>query len=85
MDSPYISNVSNWQLLCSKFPKEEIIYFIQVVIIIIVVIACIVNLSIGDRTNDTLWSSMLSRCIGYLLPAPSIQKKHDQLQLGSPV
>jgi hypothetical protein len=79
MDSPTPSNFSNtWRTICGKLPKEEVVYFSQVVVILTVIIACIVNLSFGDRRNDTLWSSLLSGCVGYLLPAPNIQKKNDQ-------
>jgi hypothetical protein len=76
MDSPQLSTVSRaWLTACGKLPKEEVVYFSQVIVVLIVVIACIVNLSFGDAKNDTLWSSMLSGCVGYLLPAPKIGKK----------
>ena len=78
MDSPNLSTTSNlWQTFCGKFPKEEVVYFCQVVVILTVVIACLVNLSFGDSKNDALWSSMLSGCVGYLLPAPRIEKKKN--------
>ena len=63
-----------WNTTCGKFPKAEVVYFCQVVIIIIVVIACIVNLSIGTNNKDSLWASLLSASVGYLLPSPRIRK-----------
>ena len=58
----------------SKFPKEVIIYFCQVLMVYIVVITSIINLCISD-TNTCLWSSLVSASVGYLLPSPSISRK----------
>jgi len=68
----------NWSIGCSKVPREEIIFFTQVILIYIVVIACVVNLSFTDN-NTSLWSSLLSGCLGYLLPSPKLRKKNVQL------
>ena len=38
-----------WKLYGDKFPKEEIIYFCQVLMFYIVVITNIVNLCISDK------------------------------------
>ena len=54
-----------WKFCKSKFPKEEIIYFCQVLMVYIVVITNIVNLCISD-TNTCLWSSLVSGSVGYL-------------------
>ena len=43
------------------------------VAIYIIVVACVVNLSLGGG-QDTVWASMLSASIGYLLPAPKFKK-----------
>ena len=69
------SSVELWNTTCGKFPKAEIVYFCQVVVIIGVVVACIVNLSIGTNEKDSLWSSLLSASVGYLLPNPKLPKK----------
>ena len=67
-----------WSFLGGKFPKQEVIYFTQVVLIYIVVIACIVNLSFWDD-NQSLWVSLLSSCIGYILPSPKLRKNHESV------
>ena len=59
-----------------KFAKSKVIYFFQVVIIYIVVIASLINLSIQQH-NQTLWSSLLSACIGYVLPSPQLRDDND--------
>ena len=63
-----------WKFCGAKFPKEEIIYFCQVLTVYIVVITSIVNLCVSDK-NTCLWSSLVSGSVGYLLPSPSISKK----------
>lgn len=80
MNSPSESQSSGdaeWESACGKLPKREIIYFCQVVAIYIIIIACIVNLSLGTD-KDSLWASMLSGCIGYLLPSPKIRKHKNE-------
>lgn len=65
---------STWTLCRKKIPKNEIIYLSQVVLIYIVVCACIINLSISPN-NHSLWASILSGALGYLLPSPSINNR----------
>ena len=65
-----------WKFCGPKFPKEEIIYFCQVLMVYIVVITSIVNLCVSD-TNTCLWSSLVSGSVGSLLPSPSISKKKE--------
>jgi len=81
MDRTTVSQTSGEEeKWCGKLPKHEIIYFCQVIAIYTIIIACIINLSLGSD-KDSLWASMLSGCLGYLLPAPKIQKKKDDALL----
>jgi|SaaInl33SG_5_DNA_1037386.scaffolds.fasta_scaffold01477_4 hypothetical protein len=69
--SETISRQEKW--LGMKYPRQEVVFFAQIVMVYTVVIASIVNLSLGhDNTN--LWMILLSSCLGYLLPNPSIKK-----------
>ena len=75
----HLSHESRWSAAFRQFPKVEVIYFTQVVLIYSVVIACVVNLSF-TQGNQSLWSSLLSGCLGYLLPSPNLGKrKHEPL------
>ena len=65
-----------WKFCGSKFPKEEIIYFCQVLMVYIVMITSIVNLCISD-TNTCTWSSLVSGNFGNQLPNPPISKKKE--------
>ena len=67
------STRSNWNVFGNKIPKEEFLFFAQVVLINIVCIACIINLSIGNG-NSNLWTSLLSGSLGYILPSPKLCK-----------
>ena len=74
MESPQLNQASNQK--CSKANRKQIIYYCQVVAIYIIVVACVVNLSLGGG-QDTVWASMLSASIGYLLPAPKFKKSKN--------
>lgn len=80
MNSRAISQVSElgqrWSTACGKLPKEEVIYCCQIIVLYTVIIACLINLSLGS-SQDSLWASLLSGSVGYILPAPKIQKKKD--------
>jgi hypothetical protein len=62
-----------WQVFGRNVPRSEIVFFCQVIIIYVVVCICLFNLS-TDHCNSNLWSSLLSGCLGYLLPNPTIKR-----------
>ena len=53
--------------------RENIVFVIQIIAIFTVILACIYNLSAGN-TNTKLWISLLSCCVGYILPNPKTRK-----------
>ena len=65
-----------WKWCGEHIPKEEIVFFTQVLLIYIVLICCIVNLSLGHG-DDKTWTILLGSCLGYLLPNPSLSKKNN--------
>lgn len=81
-DSPISREM--WSTVCGKIPKEEIVYFSQILIIFCVVVTCLVNLSINQGDKDSLWASLLSASVGYLLPNPKIKKKNDSFLPDTP-
>jgi hypothetical protein len=40
-----------------------------------VIVVSIYNLTV-ESENSTLWTALLSSCLGYLLPNPTIKSKH---------
>lgn len=83
--SPCSENNSSqvkWPICGQTFPKTEIVFFVQVLIIYIVIITCIINLSLSNNEDcnccGKFWIALLSSCLGYLLPNPSMKKKLNQ-------
>ena len=70
-----LSTSARWSIGSRKVPKGEIVFFSQALIIFTVIVSCIYNLSKPDRKDETLWSTLLASCLGYMLPAPTISKK----------
>ena len=76
MDSPPSGRLSvRW----NEITHRHIIYYCQITVICVIVITCLLNLSLSDD-KDCVWSTLLSACIGYLLPPPKLKKfKNDPL------
>jgi hypothetical protein len=68
------SNSNSWKVCGSRMPKSELVFFSQVIILYVVVCLCLYNLTTG-RGDSNLWSALLSGCLGYLLPNPTIKQK----------
>lgn len=64
----------SWNLFGKSVPRTEIQYITQIIIIYIVIITCIINLSLGNGDSN-LWTALLSSCLGYMLPNPSIKHR----------
>ena len=64
---------TTWAICGKGIPKSEIVFFSQVILIYVVVCLCLFNLTSG-RGDSNLWSALLSGCLGYLLPSPTIKK-----------
>ena len=55
---------------CASLPRSETRYFTQIFILYVVIFTCLGNLTVGRGELNSLWISMLSSCIGLLLPSP---------------
>ena len=73
------SHGGRWNVFGSDVPKEEIVFFTQVILIYVIAITSIVNLTM-DAKNDTLWTSLLSASLGYMLPALNLNN-HKKKQI----
>ncbi len=67
------NSATNWRVCGSRIPKSELVFFSQVIILYVVVCMCLFNLTTG-RGDSNLWSALLSGCLGYLLPNPTIKQ-----------
>jgi hypothetical protein len=63
---------TTWSVFGREVPKGEIVFFSQVILIYMVICISLYNLSTG-RDDSNLWISLLSGCLGYVLPSPSLK------------
>ena len=61
-----------WCCSGSRVTKAEIVYLCQVLLILSIILASIYNLT-NQQGDQQLWMELLSSCMGYLLPNPSIK------------
>ena len=73
-----MSAQTKWNLLGSTCPRQEVVFFAQIICIYIVIIACIVNLSLKIGESN-MWVALLSSCLGYILPSPSLNKNERSI------
>ena len=69
--------MSKWCLFGKFVPRAEIVFICQVIAIYAIIFASIYNLSV-DSDQTSLWVSLLSSCLGYLLPSPTINKEKNE-------
>lgn len=70
------SSERSWCLLGRSVPRSEIVFFCQIILLYTVVITSIYNLTV-TKEPSTLWTSLLSSSLGYLLPNPTIDKRRS--------
>lgn len=63
-----------WNIFGQNYPRSEIVFFSQILIILVVISVSAYNLSVGAK-DKTLWTALLSSCLGYVLPNPTIIRK----------
>ena len=69
-----VDAADGWHLFGTEFPREEIVFFCQVIILYTVIVVSIYNLTVG-HDDSTLWNALLSSSLGYLLPNPSLKRE----------
>ena len=63
-----------WDIFGTTFPRSEIVFLCQMMLIYTITRVALINLSRGiDPSN--LWVALLSSCLGYVLPNPTITSK----------
>jgi hypothetical protein len=72
MDRESSTHSEWWDVMGSKLPKSEIVYFCQMIVVYVIIFTSIVNLSLQNGKNE-LWITLLSSAIGYALPSPTLK------------
>lgn len=71
-----------WKCFGELYPRQEVVYCLQMFIIYVVIFAAIGNLTCGtDQAN--LWIALLSSSLGYILPNPTVVSGSGAVKLGS--
>jgi hypothetical protein len=72
MDRESSTHSERWDVMGSKLPKSEIVYFCQMIVVYVIIVRSIVNLSLQNGRNE-LWITLLNSAIGYVLPRPTLK------------
>jgi hypothetical protein len=62
---------------CGKAPKEEVVFICQVVTALIVIVCGLLNISLTEE-HTSLWATLVSGAVGYLLPGPRLNVRSKQ-------
>jgi len=64
----------NWQMCCSVLHKAEVVFFVQIIFLFTIMIFSMVQI-ISKVDNQEIYFSLLSSCIGIIIPSPTISAK----------
>jgi len=67
-----------WSFFGSEIPSTEIVFFCQIVAIYVIICTSLYNLTVGSEPAN-LWITLLSSCVGYLLPSPVLKLKRENV------
>ena len=71
---PLTPTVQNTWNMCGQYiSRSAVVFLCQVIILYISIVTCFVNLTIRNGPNE-LWISLLSICLGSILPSPKVKK-----------
>jgi len=59
-------------------PKSEIVFFCQVLAVYIIICTSVYNLTVGTEPQS-LWITLLSSSVGYLMPSSVIKVEKDHV------
>ena len=71
-----VDTADGWHLFGTECPKEEIVFFCQIIILYTVIVVSIYNLTVGHG-DSTLWTALLSSSLGYLFPNQLPKREDD--------
>lgn len=72
------TKITFWNFFGHSLPRKEIVFFTQIILVYIVTIACIINISLYNDKTSQVWITLLSGCLGYILPNPTLEIKSGQ-------
>ena len=69
-----MNDEEKWGFCCSAVHKGEIIYFVQVIFLFSLSVFAMVQI-INKAPSQEIYFSLLSTCIGIIVPSPSLTAK----------
>ena len=66
--------IEQWPLCCSTLHKSEIVFFVQVIFLFTIMIFSMVQI-INKSQSPEIYFSLLSSCIGIIIPSPLLSTK----------
>jgi hypothetical protein len=66
--------IEKWALCCSSLHKAEIVFFVQVIFLFTIIIFCMIQI-INGAPSQEIYFSLISSCLGILVPSPSLSAK----------
>ena len=80
------SSKLSWKL-CNQtnLPRSEVVFFVQMFFILLLISLCIVKLTVlkPNFEETSVWISILSGLVGYILPNPRLRLKLYLRKIGS--
>ena len=74
-----------WKWCGEAVPREEIVFFTQMILALSVIVSSIVCLSMQPGgENKEFWMVMLSGCMGYIMPSPNMKVTQSKLPFARP-
>ena len=77
-----VDAADGWHLFGAECPKEEIVFFCQVIILYTVIVVSIYNLTVGHG-DSTLWTALLSSSLGLPVTQSITEKRRWRLSFTS--
>ena len=73
--STRVRPMSQWRVFGKYAPRAQVVYLCQITIIFVIISVSLYNLTKGEtnKYKEQIWLVLLSSCLGYVLPAPSLQ------------
>ena len=69
------SEISSWKF-CNNInlPRSEVVFFVQMFVIFSLMTLCVIKLAFSSSTCEetSVWISILSSLVGYILPNPRL-------------
>ena len=61
----------NWRLCCSVLHKAEVVFFVQIIFLFTIMLFSMIQI-IHKAESQEIYFSLLSSCIGIIVPSPTI-------------